>query len=54
MAKILGRMHHAAMIPFVSDELPRDEIYPEQLTLLHRDAGEKNQLPGRANQALPF
>ncbi len=34
MAKILGRMHRAAMIPFISDEPKRDEIYPEQLSLL--------------------
>ena len=34
MAKILSRMHQAAMIPFVDDEPQRDEIYPQQLTLL--------------------
>jgi phosphate:Na+ symporter len=34
MAKILGRMHRAAMIPFISDKPQRDAIYPEQLTLL--------------------
>ncbi|RUM33774.1 MAG: Na/Pi cotransporter family protein [Desulfobulbus sp.] len=34
MAKILGRMHRAAMIPFVSDKPARDEIYPKELDLL--------------------
>ena len=34
MAKILRRMHNAAIMPFIVDELPRDEIYPEQLSLL--------------------
>jgi len=34
MAKILGRMHRAAMIPFVIDKPQQDEIYPQQLTLL--------------------
>ncbi len=34
MAKILGRMHRAAMIPFISDKPRRDEIFPEQLSLL--------------------
>jgi len=34
MAKILGRMHRAAMIPFISDKPQRDKIFPEQLTLL--------------------
>jgi len=34
MAKLLGRMHRAVMIPFVSDELQRDEYFPKQLTLL--------------------
>lgn len=34
MAKILGRMHRAAMIPFISDKPERDEIYPKELDLL--------------------
>ena len=34
MAKILGRMHRAAIIPFISDKPQRDQIYPEQLNLL--------------------
>ena len=34
MAKLLGRMHHAAILPFVSSKPQRDEIFPEQLTLL--------------------
>ncbi|MCI5162075.1 MAG: Na/Pi cotransporter family protein [Candidatus Electrothrix sp. AX5] len=36
MAKILGRMHNAAILPFITanDQLPRDEIHPEQLDLL--------------------
>lgn len=34
MAKLLVRMHRAAMIPFVSSKSHRDEIYPEHLTLL--------------------
>jgi phosphate:Na+ symporter len=34
MAKILGRMHRAAMAPFLSDKPQRDEIYPKELDLL--------------------
>ncbi|MEN8188662.1 MAG: Na/Pi cotransporter family protein [Thermodesulfobacteriota bacterium] len=34
MAKILGRMHNAAIIPFISDKPQRDQIYPVQLNLL--------------------
>jgi len=34
MAKLLGRMHRAAIIPFISNKPHRDKIYPEQLTLL--------------------
>lgn len=34
MVKLLGRMHRAAIIPFISDTPQRDEIFPEQLTLL--------------------
>ncbi|MCI5167783.1 MAG: Na/Pi cotransporter family protein [Candidatus Electrothrix sp. GM3_4] len=36
MAKILRRMHNAAILPFITanDQLPRDEIHPEQLDLL--------------------
>lgn len=34
MAKILSRMHHAAITPFLTNEPKRDAIYPKQLTLL--------------------
>ncbi len=34
MAKLLGRMHRAAMVPFLSKKTKRDEVFPEQLTLL--------------------
>ncbi|RWX49779.1 PhoU domain-containing protein, partial [Candidatus Electrothrix marina] len=36
MALILGRMHKAAILPFITanDQLPRDEFHPEQLDLL--------------------
>ena len=34
MAKILGRMHRAAMAPFLSNKPQRDEIYPKELDLL--------------------
>ncbi len=34
MAKLLGRMHRAAIIPFVTDKPKRDKIFPEQLSLL--------------------
>ncbi len=34
MAKILGRMHSAAIKPFITNEELRDEIYPKQLSLL--------------------
>lgn len=34
MAKILARMHRAAIVPFLTNKQQRDEIYPEQLTLL--------------------
>jgi len=44
MAKILGRMHNAAIIPFVTDEIPRDEIYPEQLSLLEGIAMRENKI----------
>ena len=33
MAKILGRMHRAAMVPFISDKPERDAIYPKELDL---------------------
>ncbi len=34
MAKLLGRMHNASMVPFVSCELPQDNYFPERLNLL--------------------
>ena len=34
MAKIVNRMHRAAMIPFISDEPHRDAIFPKELSLL--------------------
>lgn len=34
MAKLLGRMHNASMIPFVSCELPQDNYFPKQLNLI--------------------
>ncbi len=34
MAKILARMHRAAMVPFLSDGPHRDHIFPQDLTLL--------------------
>lgn len=34
MAKLLGRMHNASMVPFVSCELPQDNYFPKQLNLL--------------------
>ena len=44
MAKILSRMHQAAMIPFIVDEPQRDEIYPLQLTLLQGIEMRKNKI----------
>ncbi len=44
MAKILSRMHHAAMIPFVTEEPPQDEIYPQELTLLQGIEMRKNKI----------
>lgn len=34
MAKLLGRMHNASMVPFVSCELPQDNYFPKRLNLL--------------------
>ncbi len=34
MAKILGRMHRAAITPFITNEPKRDMIYPKQLSLI--------------------
>jgi phosphate:Na+ symporter len=44
MAKILSRMHRAAMIPFVVDDPQRDEIYPQQLTLQQGIEMRKNKI----------
>ncbi len=34
MAKILGRMHRASIVPFLTDKPQRDKVFPEMLTLL--------------------
>ncbi len=44
MAKILSRMYSASIVPFVSDDIPRDQIYPEQLSLLEGIAMRENKI----------
>lgn len=44
MAKILGRMHKAAIVPFVSTGEQRDAIFPKQLSLLEGIAMRENKI----------